>query len=52
MARYSLSGRLGAQLNVYNETYYSQNSWFAGYVYGEPRNARGDAGVRVLSAHG
>jgi outer membrane receptor for ferric coprogen and ferric-rhodotorulic acid len=26
--------------NVFDKTYYSNNAWFAGFVYGEPRNAR------------
>lgn len=43
MAQYELTDRATVQLNVNNvfdETYYSNNVWFAGFVYAEPRNAR------------
>lgn len=43
MAQYDLTDRTSLQLNVdnvFDETYYSNNAWFAGFVYGEPRNAR------------
>jgi outer membrane receptor for ferric coprogen and ferric-rhodotorulic acid len=43
MAQYDLTDRATVQLNVNNvfdEPYYSNNAWFAGFVYGEPRNAR------------
>lgn len=43
MADYDFTERLSLQLNVNNvfdKTYYNTNSWFGGYIYGEPRNAR------------
>lgn len=43
MAAYDLTDELSLQLNVNNifdKTYYNTNSWFGGYIYGEPRNAR------------
>ncbi|CAN7278131.1 TonB-dependent siderophore receptor [Phenylobacterium sp. LjRoot225] len=43
LANYDLTDRTSIQLNVNNlfdKTYYSNNAWFAGFVYGEPRNAR------------
>ncbi|MDP5278747.1 TonB-dependent siderophore receptor [Sphingomonas sp. DG1-23] len=43
MARYDLSEQLSLQLNVdnlFDQTFFSGNSWFPGFVYGEPRNGR------------
>lgn len=43
LAQYDVTEQTTIQLNVNNvfdETYYSNNTWFAGFVYGEPRNAR------------
>lgn len=43
MAEYAFNEQVSLQLNVNNvfdETYFSNNEWFAGYIYGEPRNAR------------
>ena len=43
MARYDLNKQVSLQLNVDNlldQTFFSGNSWFPGFVYGEPRNAR------------
>lgn len=43
MARYELNEKLSLQLNVdnlFDQTFFSGNSWFPGFVYGEPRNAR------------
>ncbi|KQW68132.1 hypothetical protein ASE17_06640 [Phenylobacterium sp. Root77] len=43
LAQYDLTDQTTVQLNVNNvfdETYYSNNAWFAGFVYAEPRNAR------------
>ncbi|MBO9710599.1 MAG: TonB-dependent siderophore receptor [Caulobacter sp.] len=43
MAEYRINDRVSAQLNVNNvfdKTYINNNAWFAGFVYGEPRNAR------------
>lgn len=43
LAQFDLTDRTSLQLNVNNvfdKTYYSNNAWFAGFVYGEPRNAR------------
>lgn len=43
MAAYGLTERLSLQLNVNNvfdKAYYNTNSWFGGYIYGEPRNVR------------
>lgn len=41
MAEYAVSEQVSLQLNVNNvfdETYFNNNQWFAGYVYGEPLN--------------
>jgi outer membrane receptor for ferric coprogen and ferric-rhodotorulic acid len=43
MARYDLNEQLSLQVNVdnlFDQTFFSGNSWFPGFVYGEPRNAR------------
>ncbi len=43
MARYRLNDNVSLQLNVNNlfdKRYFNNNLWFAGYVYGEPRNVR------------
>jgi outer membrane receptor for ferric coprogen and ferric-rhodotorulic acid len=43
MAEYQVNENVSAQLNVNNVTdkrYFNNNAWFAGFVYGEPRNAR------------
>lgn len=43
MAEYQVTERVSAQVNVNNlfdKTYFNNNAWFAGYVFGEPRNAR------------
>jgi len=43
MAEYQITEQVSAQVNVNNlfdKTYFNNNAWFAGYVYGEPRNAR------------
>ncbi|WP_158298971.1 TonB-dependent siderophore receptor [Sphingomonas psychrotolerans] len=43
MARYDLSKQLSLQVNVdnlFDQTFFSGNSWFPGFVYGEPRNGR------------
>lgn len=43
MARYDLNQQVSLQLNVdnlFDQTFFSGNSWFPGFVYGEPRNAR------------
>lgn len=43
MAAYDLTERLSLQLNlnnVFDKTYYNTNSWFGGFIYGEPRNIR------------
>jgi outer-membrane receptor for ferric coprogen and ferric-rhodotorulic acid len=43
MARYKLNDNVSLQLNVNNlfdKSYFNNNLWFAGYVYGEPRNVR------------
>ena len=43
MAKYALNARTSLQLNVNNlfdQHYFSNNAWFAGFVFGEPRNAR------------
>lgn len=43
MARYKLNDNVSLQLNVNNlfdKRYFNNNLWFAGYVYGEPRNVR------------
>jgi outer membrane receptor for ferric coprogen and ferric-rhodotorulic acid len=43
MTEYQINARVSAQLNVNNifdKSYINNNAWFAGFVYGEPRNAR------------
>ncbi|WCM25817.1 TonB-dependent siderophore receptor [Sphingomonas sp. QA11] len=43
MTRYALSKQVSLQLNIdnlFDKTFFSGNSWFPGFVYGEPRNAR------------
>ena len=43
MAAYDISSQLSVQLNINNlfdKRYYNTNSWFGGYIYGEPRNLR------------
>lgn len=43
MGQYKVTDRTSIQLNVdnvFDKTYYSNNVWFAGFVYGEPRRAR------------
>ena len=43
MAAYDLTEQVSLQVNVNNvfdKTYYNTNSWFGGYIFGEPRNAR------------
>jgi outer membrane receptor for ferric coprogen and ferric-rhodotorulic acid len=43
MGEYALTERASVRLNVYNlfdETCYTNRSWFAGFVCGKPRNAR------------
>jgi outer membrane receptor for ferric coprogen and ferric-rhodotorulic acid len=43
LAAYDVTAQLSLQLNVNNvfdKAYYNTNSWFGGYIYGEPRNAR------------
>lgn len=43
MGQYKVTERTTVQLNVdnvFDKTYYSNNAWFAGFVYGEPRRAR------------
>lgn len=43
MAAYDFTDRISLQLNVNNvfdKAYYNTNSWFGGYIYGEPRNVR------------
>lgn len=43
MARYGLGEHMSLQLNVdnlFDRNYFSGNSWFPGFIYGEPRNAR------------
>lgn len=43
MAEYQINDRISAQLNinnVFDKRYFSNNAWFAGYIYGEPRNVR------------
>lgn len=43
MGQYQVNDRTSVQVNVNNlfdETYYSNNAWSAGFVYAEPRNAR------------
>lgn len=43
MAGYDLTDKASVQVNlnnVFDKTYYNTNSWFGGYIYGEPRNIR------------
>lgn len=43
MGAYDISSQLSFQLNINNlfdKRYYNTNSWFGGYIYGEPRNVR------------
>ena len=43
MGAYDLTEQLSLQVNLNNlfdKTYYNTNSWFGGYIYGEPRNVR------------
>lgn len=43
MGAYHVNDRLSLQINVNNvfdKRYYNTNSWFGGYIYGEPRNVR------------
>ncbi|WP_454714042.1 TonB-dependent siderophore receptor [Caulobacter segnis] len=43
MGQYKVTDRTSIQVNVdnvFDKTYYSNNVWFAGFVYGEPRRAR------------
>jgi outer membrane receptor for ferric coprogen and ferric-rhodotorulic acid len=43
MGRYTLNEHVALQVNVNNlfdKRYFNNNEWFAGYVYGEPRNVR------------
>lgn len=43
LGQFDVTDRTSVQLNinnVFDKTYYSNNAWFAGFVYGEPRNAR------------
>lgn len=43
MARYDLSEHLSLQVNIdnlFDQRFFSGNSWFPGFVYGEPRNGR------------
>ena len=43
LGAYDISKRISFQLNINNlfdKRYYNSNSWFGGYVYGEPRNVR------------
>lgn len=43
MGAHDLTEQLSLQLNVNNvfdKTYYNTNSWFGGFIYGEPRNVR------------
>lgn len=43
MARYEMTKQVSVQLNIdnlFDQTFFSGNSWFPGFVYGEPRNAR------------
>jgi outer membrane receptor for ferric coprogen and ferric-rhodotorulic acid len=43
MAAYDLTEQASLQLNlnnVFDKTYYNTNSWFGGFIYGEPRNVR------------
>ena len=43
MGAYALTEAWSVQVNVNNvfdKSYYNTNSWFGGFIYGEPRNAR------------
>lgn len=43
MGAYDFTRQLSLQVNlnnVFDKTYYNTNSWFGGYIYGEPRNVR------------
>jgi outer membrane receptor for ferric coprogen and ferric-rhodotorulic acid len=43
MGAYDVIDWLSLQINVNNvfeKRYYNTNSWFGGYIYGEPRNIR------------
>jgi outer membrane receptor for ferric coprogen and ferric-rhodotorulic acid len=43
MGAYDITSQLSLQVNVNNvfdKAYYNTNSWFGGYIYGEPRNVR------------
>ncbi len=43
MGAYDFTERLSLQVNLNNlfdKAYYNTNSWFGGYIYGEPRNVR------------
>jgi outer membrane receptor for ferric coprogen and ferric-rhodotorulic acid len=43
MGAYDVTEQLSLQVNVdnlFDKTYYNTNSWFGGFIYGEPRNAR------------
>lgn len=43
LAEFDVTEQTSIQLNIdnlFDKTYYSNNAWFAGFVYGEPRNAR------------
>lgn len=43
MARYALTEQVSLQVNVdnlFDKRFFSNNMWFPGFVYGEPRNAR------------
>ncbi|MGE4431997.1 MAG: TonB-dependent siderophore receptor [Sphingobium sp.] len=43
MGAFDVTEQLSLQVNVNNvfdKTYYNTNSWFGGYIYGEPRNVR------------
>lgn len=43
MGQFKVTEQTSVQLNVdnvFDKTYYSNNAWFAGFVYGEPRRVR------------
>ena len=43
LGAYDINDQLSFQINVNNlfdKRYYNTNSWFGGYIYGEPRNVR------------
>jgi len=43
MGQFAVTDQTSIQLNVdnlFDKTYYSNNAWFAGFVYGEPRRVR------------